>query len=616
MLSKSFKYCLVICVALVSIASNFAWAKDDWLNIKLTGASDKLNKNIRAHLGENPNSAVQRRAFLFTVEDNVNAALESMGHYHAKVDIEVTEAEKGPWTLNVSIDEGKPTIIEWIDIKFSDEMLDDSSFNRWMNQLTIKPGDLLNHGVYSELKSQLVTLALARGYFDGSFTRSDIEVNRDLNTARIHLYFESGKRYSIGNVEFSGQTVNDDILENLIPFDPHAKYSTQRLNRLNRNLIDTGYFAGIKVLPQLDGMSNTEIPIKVELSPRPTHSFEVGLGADIGNNAEKSSIDPRVRLTWRMPQINSYGHTQETTMEWSPDKPKFLTTYTIPLTHPLDDQLKFRVGLLRDKYGVTQDYNPDDRSYDYTGQLESEKRLIGVIRQQRLDNDWLFGYSVEFNQEFYNQSDTDYDPKFLLFGIGIGKTTRGDNTLDPKSGFRQVYSIEYGNSSLGSEINLTKIEAKFKWIDTFFDRHRIVTRLDMGANIADSDEIAQISPSLRYFAGGDQTIRGYGYQELGPYIEYINSEGGVSRQVVGGRYLVVGSLEYQYYLTDTWRVGTFVDAGNAFDTEQFEPAVSVGGGIHWISPIGPIKLDVGVGLKETTTIDRSWRIHLTMGTDL
>ncbi len=65
--------------------------------------------------------------------------------------------------------------------------------------------------------------------------RSDIEVNRDLNTARIHLYFESGKRYSIGNVEFSGQTVNDDILENLIPFDPHAKYSTQRLNRLNRN---------------------------------------------------------------------------------------------------------------------------------------------------------------------------------------------------------------------------------------------------------------------------------------------------------------------------------------------------------------------------------------------
>ena len=604
-----------MCVAFVSLASNFAWAKEDWLNINLTGTSERLSKNIRAHLGENPTSEVQRRAFLFTVEDNVTAALESMGHYHAKLEIDVKESEKGPWNLNIIIEEGKPTIIEWIDIKFSDEMLDDSSFNRWMNQLTIKPGDTLNHGVYSNLKTQLVTLALARGYFDSQFSRSEIEVNRDLNTAKIHLHFESGKRYLIGDVAFSGQTVNDDILEKLIPFDPQSKYSTQRLNQLNRNLIDTGYFGSIKVLPQIDAIANNEVPIKVDLAPRPTHSFEVGLGADIGTNAEQT-IEPRVRLTWRMPQINSYGHTQETTMEWSPERPKFLTTYTIPLTHPLDDQLKLRIGLLRDKYGVTQDYNEDDRNYDYTGQLESEKRLIGVIRQQRLDNDWLFGYSLEFNQEYYNQSDTDYDPRFVLFGLGIGKTKRGDNTLDPKSGFRQVYSIEYGDPNVGSEIRLTKLEAKFKWIDTFFERHRFVSRLDIGANIADSDSIDQISPSLRYFAGGDQTIRGYGYQELGPYIEYINSEGGVSRQVVGGRYLLVGSLEYQYYLTDTWRVGTFIDAGNAFDTEQFEPVVSVGGGIHWISPIGPIKFDVGVGLKETDTIDRSWRIHLTMGTEL
>ncbi|MCL1065303.1 autotransporter assembly complex protein TamA [Shewanella olleyana] len=598
------------------LASNFAWAKkDDWLNIQLTGASERLTKNIRAHLGESPNSAVQRRAFLFTVEENIIAALESMGHYHAKVDIKVTEAEKGPWTLNVTIDEGEPTIIEWVDIKFSDEMIDDNSFNRWLNQLTIKPGDTLNHGVYSDLKSQLVTLALARGYFDATFARSEIEINRDLNTAKIHIDFESGNRYLIGDVVFSGQTVNDDLLEELIPFEPNAKYSTSRLNRLNRNLIDTGYFSSIKVLPQVDGMSDTEVPIKVDLAPRPTHSFEVGLGADIGTNAE-NTVEPRVRLTWRMPQINSYGHTQETTLEWSTDRPKFLTTYTIPLSHPLDDQLKLRIGLLRDKYGVTQDYNEADRNYDYTGQLESEKRLLGVIRQQRLDSGWLFGYSLEFNQEFYNQSDTDYDPTFVLAGFSIGKTTRGDNSLDPKSGFRQIYSVEYGDPNLGSEIRLTKFEAKFKWIDTFFDRHRFVSRLDLGANIADSDQIDQISPSLRYFTGGDQSIRGYGYQELGPYIEYVNSEGGISRQVVGGRYLIVGSFEYQYYLNDTWRVATFVDAGNAFDTEKFEPIVSVGSGIHWISPIGPIKLDVGVGLKETETIDRSWRIHLTMGTEL
>ncbi|WP_144214187.1 autotransporter assembly complex protein TamA [Shewanella donghaensis] len=597
------------------MAPNFAWAKDDWLDINITGVTGKLSRNVKAHLGSNPESEVQRRAYLFTVEDNINAALESMGRYHSEVTTDIIETDKGPWKLNINIEAGEPTVIQWIDIKYNDEMLEDNSFNRWLNQLTVKPGDVLDHGVYQNLKTQLVTLALARGYFDGKFTRADVVVNRDLNTAKISLHFESGQRYLIGNVEFTGHTLNDDIMERLIPFEPESKYSTQRLNRLNRNLIDTGYFSNIKVLPQIDAMTDVDVPIKVDLSPRPTHSFEIGLGADIGTNAEKT-IDPRVRLTWRMPQINSYGHTQETTMEWSPDRPKFLTTYTIPLSHPLDDQLKLRVGLLRDKYGVTQDYNPDDKSYDYTGQLESEKRLIGVIRQQTLDNQWLFGYSVEFNQEYYTQSNIDYDPKFLLAGVGIGKTKRGDNTLDPKSGFRQIYSIEYGDPNLGSEVRLTKLEAKFKWIDTFFENHRIVSRLDLGANIADSDELAQISPSLRYFTGGDQSIRGYGYQELGPFIEYTNDDGSTSRQVVGGRYLVVGSIEYQYYLNDTWRVGTFVDAGNAFDTDQFEPVVSVGGGIHWISPIGPIKFDLGVGLKETETVDRSWRIHLTMGTDL
>ncbi|MDO6678228.1 MULTISPECIES: autotransporter assembly complex family protein [unclassified Shewanella] len=594
---------------------NFAWAKDNWLTVKVTGASGRLTKNIQAHLGNNPDSEVQRRAYLFTVEDNVNAALESIGHYHAKVSINVEEATKGPWKLNIDIDEGAPTIVQWIDIKFSEQMIEDNSFNRWLDQLTIKPGDVLDHGVYQELKNQLVTLAMARGYFDGKFSRAEVVVNRDVNTAKIHLHYDSGRRYQLGNVEFHGHTLNDEFMKKLIPFKPNSNYSTRRLNRLNRNLIDTGYFSNIKVLPQVDAMTDVDVPIRVDLSPRPTHSFELGLGADIGTNAEKT-IEPRVRLTWRMPQINSYGHTQETTMEWSPDRPKFLTTYTIPLKHPLDDQLQFKIGLLRDKYGVTQDYNEEDRSYDYTGQLESEKRLLGVIRQQTLADQWLFGYSLEYSQELYNQSNIDYDSKFLLAGFGIGKTVRGDNTLDPKSGYRHIYSMQYGDPNLGSEIRLLKFEANFKWIDTFFDRHRFVARLDLGANIADSDDIAQISPSLRYFTGGDQSIRGYGYQELGPFIEYTNEDGSTSRQVVGGRYLMVGSLEYQFYLTDTWRLASFVDAGNAFDTETFEPIASVGGGVHWISPIGPIRFDLGVGLKETETVDRSWRIHLTMGTDL
>lgn len=610
--SLSFRLHLLLSLSLVASAT---MAADNFLTLSVNGVDEALKRNILAHLGAMPDSEVQRRAFLFNVEDNVTTALESMGYYHGELEEHLVEKEKGPWELKLTVNAGEPVKIQWVDINFSGEMLDDRAFDKWLAEVNIKPGDTLNHGIYSDVKSQLVTLALARGYFDGEFTESQININRDLNTAQISLHFDSGARYHFGQVSFEGHTLEPDILTKLIPFKEDAAYSTRRVSALNRQLLDTGYFSNIKVIPQLDQAKDNQLPVKVELTDKASHSIELGLGGDIGQSADKT-FDPRVRVTWRTPQINKYGHSQETSLEWSPDRPKFLTTYTIPLTHPLDDQLKIGLGLLRDKYGVTQVYEPENRDFRNTGQLEATKYLLGLLRQQRLENQWLMSYSLDAIREEYTQSDIDYSPSFYLAGINFSKTTRGDNTLDPKSGFRQIYSLDYADPYLGSETRLARLQAKFKWIDTFFDNHRIVARMDLAANLANENELALIPPSLRYFAGGDQTIRGYGYQELGPYLDYIDVDGKVNREVIGGRYLMVGSLEYQYYVTPTWRVATFVDAGNAFDNNQFEPVIAVGGGIHWISPIGPIKLDLGVGLKETDTIDRSWRIHLTMGTEL
>ncbi|MCS6115850.1 autotransporter assembly complex family protein [Shewanella baltica] len=609
--SHYFRFCLFL--SLISVTS-VAAAADEFIKLSVTGVNEALQRNIVAHLGTLPESEVQRRAFLFNVDDNVSTALESMGYYHGEVEEKLTEHDKGPWELKLVITAGEPTIVQWVDINFSGEMLDDRAFDQWLAKVNLKPGDVLNHGVYSDVKSQLVTLALARGYFDGEFTESQIKVNRDINTAQVSLHFDSGKRYKFGQVSFEGHTLEPEILEKLIPFKEGASYSTRRVGALNRQLLDTGYFANIKVIPQIDGVEESHIPVLVELTPKASHAIELGFGGDIGKTDQ--AFDPRVRVTWRTPQINKYGHSQETSLEWSPDRPKLLTTYTIPLTHPLDDQLKIRVGLLRDKYGVTQVYDAENRDFSNTGQLESTKYLLGLLRQQRLENQWLMSYSLEAIREEYTQSDVDYMPSFYLAGINFSRTTRGDNSLDPKSGFRQIYSLDYADPYLGSETRLARLQAKFKWIDTFFDNHRIVARIDLAANLANENDLASIPPSLRYFAGGDQSVRGYGYQELGPYLDYVADDGKTNREVIGGRYLMVGSLEYQYYVTPTWRVGTFIDAGNAFDNNQFEPVVSVGGGIHWISPIGPIKLDLGVGLKETDTIERSWRIHLTMGTDL
>ncbi|MEI6859670.1 MAG: autotransporter assembly complex family protein [Shewanella sp.] len=588
---------------------------NDFITLKITGVNASLKRNIEAHLGTLPSSEVQRRAFIFNTENNVISALNALGYYHGKIVKNVQKKPHSPWVLSLDVTHGEPTRIEWIDLHFKGEILKDDFILQWLDKIAIKPGDILNHGKYELIKSQLITIALARGYFDGHYIQSSIQVNRDINTAKITLHYDSGARYHMGNVSFEGHSLQDGFLNRLIPFENNSLYSAGSLFKLNRELLATSYFSNIKVLPQVDKAEGLGVPIKVELNPKPSHSIELGLGVDIGNTTD-SVIEPRVSINWKTPQINSYGHSQETSLEWSPDSPKYLTTYTIPLTHPLDDQLKIRFGMLRDKYGVTQVYDPDDNEFVNTGELEANKGLIAVIRQQKLPSYWILNYSFEVMKEYYTQSDIHYSPIFLFFGASVSKTIRGDNTLDPKSGFFQYYSFEYADPSLASTIRLARIQTKYKWINTFFDKHRIVSRLDLGVNLANEADLTLIPPSLRYFAGGDQSIRGYSYQELGPYLDYTNSDGDDAREVIGGRYLMVGSIEYQYYLTPSWRIGSFIDAGNAFDVSQIEPIVSVGGGVHWISPIGPIKLDLGIGLKETDTVDRPWRIHLTMGAEL
>lgn len=607
-------FSVLICVLLIPIKATARTENNQWLAVKLSPLDTALTENIFAHLGQLPDSAIQRRAYLFNLDKNINDALESMGYFSSKVNKHLIQHEKQAWELTLTVIPNEPTRITQLDVSVTGELKQDKRFREWRNQLNIKFDQILNQGHYEQAKAQLLTLALSLGYFDAKYSIARISVNRLTHSAKIVLHLNSGIRYKIGDIKFQGSDLEQAFLDKLIPFPAHSPYSTARISSLNQNLLAMGYFNNIKVLPQLEHLQAYQVPISVQLTPKPDNTIELGLGADIGNTAN-NNIEPRVRATWRTPQINRWGHSQETSIEWSRERPKFLSSYTIPLANPLRDKLQFKLGLLRDKYGVTQVYDAKHKEFTNTGQLKSTKLLFEILRQQQIQDNWLLSYSIQAMNEAYEQSGIEYDPDFLLLGLSLQKTVRGPNLLDPKSGYQTTYSIEYANPHLGSAIELTRLQARFLWIDTFYDKVRIVARLNLGINIASDNSLAELPPSLRYFAGGDNSIRGYSYQELGPYIEtQMNNE--LIREVVGGRYLAVGSIEYQYYVTPSWRIAAFIDAGNAFDEGQFKPVVAVGPGLHWLSPIGPIKLDVGFGLDKTDTLNRSWRIHLTMGSVL
>ena len=119
------------------------------------------------------------------------------------------------------------------------------------------------------------------------------------------------------------------------------------------------------------------------------------------------------------------------------------------------------------------------------------------------------------------------------------------------------------------------------------------------------ESIDKLPPSLRFYAGGDQSVRGYGYKSLGP----TDSSG----RVVGGQYLTEGSVELERKLFGIWSAAVFYDLGNAYDTIDANLQQGVGVGVRMTLPFGQIRLDLADAISEEGF---SLRIHLTLGADL
>jgi translocation and assembly module TamA len=180
---------------------------------------------------------------------------------------------------------------------------------------------------------------------------------------------------------------------------------------------------------------------------------------------------------------------------------------------------------------------------------------------------------------------------------------RSDNRIDPHNGYRLQFDGQVAKEGLASDTNLLRGTVLLKGLTTVWQNHRFLGRVQFGGSATNGYQ--SIPPSLRFFAGGDQSVRGYDYQTLSP----TNSDG----DRIGGRYMVAGSAEYQYSIAEKWRVATFVDQGNSFNTLQLPSLkTGVGIGVRWVSPVGPLRLDLAHALDG----DGGFRVHFSMGPEL
>jgi translocation and assembly module TamA len=182
-----------------------------------------------------------------------------------------------------------------------------------------------------------------------------------------------------------------------------------------------------------------------------------------------------------------------------------------------------------------------------------------------------------------------------------GRWKQGDDPNLPRRGQALAIELRAASRSAGSSVDFLQARVQGDWIRGIGADNRVLLRAELGATA--SPDFQDMPPSLRFYAGGDRSVRGFGYKEIGP-----DRDG----RVFGGRYLAVASVEFERMFTPEWGGAVFVDAGDAFD-DRFDLQVGIGAGLRWRSPIGPVRVDLAHGIGEA---GEAVSLHVRIGPDL
>ncbi len=557
------------------------------LSVELIGLEGELRDNALAWLGDPPDSPQVRSNYVFSAQDKVERSLQALGYYRADVDLQL-ERKKPVWQLTITVDPGEPVRYGNVDVRILGEAADDSAFQELAAASLLVPGEVLNHEHYEQLKRTLNALGQRRGYFDASFRTSRIKVEPVAGTADIQLEYDSGLRYRFGPLQFEQEIVNRDLILPLLAVEEGEPYDQLALQRTQAQLQRTGFFSTVILHPEPALASDGLMPLNLEMYQAKRHSFDVGVGFS-------TDTEERLSLTWRTPRINRWGHSQETRLQYSSVNPSGRIIYTIPLTHPLNDLLQFSVRQEENEFG----------------DLDSNQKELAVRREISRDS-WVYSYSLRTLNESWDAQGIDRENDYLLPGFSLSHRYRQGNLVNPDRGFSQWYRLEAGSADLGSDVDVVRMSANFGFIQSLGEKHRMVLRSDIGAAIISDEDRGQLAPSLNFFAGGGQSIRGFSYQSIGNEIDITDENGDQYTLVVGGDRLLTASAEYQYSFNETWRGAVFIDGGDAFDDGEFDLNYGAGFGVHYVTQVGAIRLELANPMSKDNP---SWRMHLAIGAE-
>lgn len=548
--------------------------------VQLRGVEGELREGVLAAIGlaaepcDAPRWRVERR--LRDLDREAGLVLRAFGYYRPVIRKRL-HWEKACWRAEIDIDPGEPVRVAVLDLQITGAARDDPEFRRLREAPGIAPGEVLRHDRYEALKRRLLDLAGERGYFRARLSEHRLEVDPRRRRAVIRLHLDSGPRFRVSEILLSGNRIDDAVVRRLLKLRPGDAYSTAAVLDSYRALSDSGYFAQVDIGPDLERLGQDSVPLKVTLVPRKRHAWQFGLGVS-------SDIGPTGSIRYENRRINRLGHRLDLEVGLSPVRSHGAVEYRIPLPGPHWRRLDAQAGWRQEEAeGVRSD------------------ALSAALRLSGRRAGWDEVPFIELQRESSLVEGESVDSTLLMPGISWERR-RIDDLLHPRSGRHLRLELRGALGGLLSDASFVQARATLAWLGPLGPGTG-KARLDLGTT--QSNAFDRLPASLRFFAGGDRSVRGYAYRSLSPR----DAQG----DLTGGAHLIAGSLEYEHPLRKDWGAALFADAGNAFDSLDDGLKVGVGVGARWYSPVGPVRVDIGFPLDRS---QERFRLHFSFGVGL
>ncbi len=567
------------------------WAVD--LRVEIEGLSGESAANVLAML-----SIYQERDAKDLTEARIEAlhrhapaqirkALEPFGFYRIQIEAHLDPPERadGAWLARYRIDPGEPVRIAQIDYRLTGPGAADPALPR---SLPLAVGEVLNHAAYERAKSDLQYAVLSQGYLDYQLTRHRVLVDPQANAAWVELHLDTGPQYRFGPVQFRQDLLDEGLLRRYLRFKEGEIYNPEVLLALQGRLLSSEYYRTVEIIPHKEA-ADTElrIPIEVVAERNLANKYRVGLGF-------ATDIGPRLTLDYHRRYLNPWGDRLRTELSLAPALSQWEFEYRVPIRDPTRDYVLVR---------------PSSTYYD-TAARQGWVYSLQLAHSSQRSHGWRRTFGLDYRDESLSEGLSKQRQIAELAPHVTWSKTVAEDPINTNDGYRIQYSLVGAIQGMISKTSYLSGQVQFKWIKRLDPDYRLITRGNLGATWA--KDLQDLPSSRRFYAGGDHSIRGWGFEALGPTDPHTG-------ETLGGRYLAVGSLELERRLSGRWSLAVFTDLGNAFDPDYKQDiAQALGLGLRWASPLGPVRLDLAFALSKHQDEDGGTpaRLHIVIGPDL